>query len=178
MSTTETDPRYPIGKFVPQPNHSAAEIAACIEQIRLLPLKLEAAIAGLTDSQLDTPYREGGWTLRQVVHHVADSHMNAYIRIKWTITEATPTIKAYNEKLWAETPEVSLSPTISLALIQALHHKFTLLLESLQPEELQKEFVHPETQKRVAIHNMIALYAWHGAHHTAHITELRKKLNW
>jgi len=178
MSAPETDLRYPTGKFTPQPSHSAAEIAACIEQIRLLPLKLEEAIAGLTDIQLDTPYRDGGWTLRQVVHHVADSHMNAYIRVKWTVTEESPTIKAYNEKRWAETPEVSLPPIVSLSLIQALHHKFTLLLESLPHEELLKEFVHPETQKRVAIHNMIALYAWHGAHHTAHITELRKRMNW
>lgn len=138
MSTTETDPRYLIGKFTPQPSHTVSEIATCIEQIRLLPLKLEAAIAGLTDIQLDTPYRDGGWTIRQLIHHVADSHMNAYIRIKWTITEATPTIKAYNEKLWAETPEMSLPPSVSLTLIHALHHKFTLLLESLQPEELQK----------------------------------------
>jgi hypothetical protein len=174
----ETDLRYPIGKFTPQESHSAAEISACIEQIRLLPIKLEEAIAGLTDSQLDTPYREGGWTIRQVIHHMGDSHMNAYIRVKWTITEDSPTIKAYNEKRWAETPETSLPPTVSLSLIQALHHKFTLLLESLQHEQLLKEFVHPETQKRVAIHNMIALYAWHGAHHTAHITELRKRMNW
>lgn len=178
MNVPETDLRFPIGKFTPQPSHSAAEISACIEQIGLLPRKLEEAIAGLTDSQLDTAYRDGGWTLRQVVHHVADSHMNAYIRIKWTITEDSPTIKAYNEKLWAETPETSLSPLVSLSLIKALHHKFTLLLEKLEPEQLLKEFVHPETQKRMAIHNMIALYAWHGAHHTAHITGLRKQMNW
>lgn len=178
MSATETDLRYPIGKFTPQPTHTAAEISACIEQIRILPLKLEAAIAGLTDSQLDTPYRDGGWTVRQVVHHVADSHTNAYIRVKWTITEPSPTIKAYNEKLWAETPEISLPPAVSLSLIQALHHKLTLLLERLDHEQLLKEFVHPETQKRVALHNLIATYAWHGAHHTAHITELRKRMNW
>lgn len=174
----ETDPRYPIGKFTPQPIHSASEIIACIEQIRLQPHKLEQALAGLTDYQIDTPYREGGWTVRQVVHHVADSHMNAYIRIKWTITENSPVIKAYNEKLWAETPETSSSILVSLSLIQALHHKLTLLLEKLNSEQLVREFIHPETQKRVAIHNMIALYAWHGAHHTAHITELRKRMNW
>ncbi|KXK24448.1 MAG: metal-dependent hydrolase [Bacteroidetes bacterium OLB12] len=174
----ETDLRYPIGKFTAQESHTASEIAAHIEQIRMLPTKLEAAIAGLTDNQLDTPYREGGWTLRQVVHHVADSHMNAYIRIKWTITEDTPTIKTYLEKKWAETPDASLPPEVSLSLIKALHHKLTLLLERLSPTHLQQAFVHPETQKHVVLHNMIALYAWHGAHHTAHITELRKRMNW
>jgi hypothetical protein len=178
MSVPETDLRYPIGKYTAQPSHTKAETLAAIEEIRLLPLKLEAAVASLTDDQLDTPYREGGWTVRQVVHHVADSHMNAYIRVKWAITEGSPIIKAYNEKEWAETPETSLPPLVSLALIQALHHKFSLLLESLDHEQLLKEFIHPETQKRVAIHNLIGTYAWHGAHHTAHITELRKRMNW
>ncbi|MCW5911895.1 MAG: putative metal-dependent hydrolase [Cyclobacteriaceae bacterium] len=178
MSAGQTDLRYPIGKFTPQASHTSSEIATCLDQIRALPAKLEAAIAGLSDSQLDTPYREGGWTVRQVVHHVADSHMNAYIRIKWTITEDTPTIKSYFEKLWAETPETMLSPVVSLSLIRPLHHKFALLLEQLSADQLQKEFLHPETQKHVAIHNMIALYAWHGAHHTAHITQLRKRMNW
>ena len=178
MSTPSADLQYPIGKFISQPSHTPTEIDTAIEQIRLLPKHLETAIAGLTDSQLDTPYRDGGWTVRQVVHHVADSHMNAYIRIKWTITEDTPIIKAYYEKLWAETPETKLSPIVSLALLQALHHKFALLLSNLSQAHLAKEFIHPETQKRVAIHNMIGMYAWHGAHHTAHITELRKRMKW
>lgn len=178
MTETEKDPRYPIGKFIPQTEHTPSELQACISQIRNLPATLRNAVTGLDDNQLDTPYRQGGWTVRQVIHHVADSHMNAYIRIKWAITEDTPTIKAYFEKSWAETPETSISPDVSLNLLDALHLKFAILLERLSPEQLAKEFTHPETQKRVAVHNMIALYAWHGAHHTAHITELRKKMNW
>ncbi|MBX2898645.1 MAG: putative metal-dependent hydrolase [Cyclobacteriaceae bacterium] len=174
----EKDLQYPIGKFTPQPIHTAAELLACIEQMRVLPLQLAEAIQGLSDEQLDTPYREGGWTVRQVVHHVADSHMNAYIRVKWMLTENTPVIKAYFEKSWAETPETNLPPAVSLRLLEALHHKFTLLLERLDEEQILKEFIHPETQKRVALHNLVAMYAWHGAHHTAHITELRNRKQW
>jgi hypothetical protein len=178
MSNTATDPRYPIGKFTPQPSHNAAEISAAIKLIGELPQKLEVSVTGLTNTQLDTPYREGGWTVRQVIHHLADSHMNAYIRFKWTLTEDTPTIKAYNEKLWAETPDASLPVEISISVIKALHQKLTLLLEGLSQEQLLRSFIHPETQKHVALHNLIAMYAWHGAHHTAHITELRKRMNW
>ncbi|MBX2896158.1 MAG: putative metal-dependent hydrolase [Cyclobacteriaceae bacterium] len=178
MSLSETDLRYPIGKFTPQQSHTSAEISAAVNHIRELPQQLEAAVTGLTNIQLDTPYREGGWTVRQVVHHVADSHMNAYIRFKWTLTEDTPMIKAYNEKRWAETPDALLPVEISLSVIKALHQKLPLLLESLTEEQLLRAFIHPETQKQVVLHNMIAMYAWHGAHHTAHITELRKRMNW
>ncbi|MBX2916535.1 MAG: putative metal-dependent hydrolase [Cyclobacteriaceae bacterium] len=176
--STQTDLRYPIGKYTPQSSHTAAEISAAIKHISELPLKIETAVSDLTNTQLNTPYREGGWTVRQVVHHVADSHLNAYIRFKWTLTEDTPTIKAYNEKLWAETPDATLPVEVSISLIKALHQKLALLLDSLTPEQLLRSFIHPETQKQVALHNMIALYAWHGMHHTAHITELRKRMNW
>lgn len=172
------DLRYPIGKFSPQESHTAAELKAFIERIETLPIKLEAAIAGLSDLQIDTPYREGGWTVRQVVHHVADSHMNAYIRVKWMLTEETPLIKAYNEKLWAETSETKSSPELSLTLLKALHAKWTILLRGLTANQQQKQFIHPDTKKHVALHNLVAMYAWHGDHHVAHITELKKRQGW
>lgn len=170
--------RYPIGKFTPKDHYSTEDLQACIARIETLPARLEQAIRALDELQLDTPYREGGWTVRQVVHHVADSHMNAYIRFKWTLTENTPLIKAYNEKLWADTPETKSEPGLSIALIKALHAKWIVLLKTLQPTDLKKEFIHPETQKHVRLENVIGLYAWHGDHHLAHITELKKRSGW
>lgn len=172
------DLRYPIGKFVPGETHTKEEVAAFIQRIQSLPQKLEAAIAGLSNTQLDTPYRDGGWTIRQVVHHVADSHMNAYIRVKWMLTEETPVIKAYNEKLWAETGETTADPVLSISLIKALHAKWVALLNTLTPDQLQKQFIHPDTSKHVALHNLIGMYAWHGDHHLAHIVELKKRMHW
>ena len=172
------DPRYPIGKFEPKERYTPQEIEQNIERISALPSKLEAAVKGLTPAQLDTPYREGGWTVRQVVHHVPDSHMNAYVRIKWTLTEASPLIKAYDEKAWAETPETKAAPELSLALLKALHAKWVALLRGLAPNDLRKDFTHPETKQLVRIERLIALYAWHGEHHLAHITSLREKMGW
>ena len=170
--------RYPIGRFTAQQTHTNEEVDAFIQRIETLPEKLETAIQGLSDQQLDTPYREGGWTVRQVVHHVADSHMNAYIRVKWMLTEDTPVIKAYNEKLWAETGEVKATPELSILLIKALHAKWSTLLKSLDSVQLQKEFIHPDTKKNVSLHNLMGMYAWHGEHHLAHITELKKRMHW
>ncbi len=172
------DQRYPIGKFQPQESYSQADILSNIARIEALPAKLEAAIKGLSDQQLDTPYREGGWTVRQVLHHLPDSHMNAYIRIKWTITEPTPLIKAYDEKAWAETPETKLAPDISLAFLKALHVKMATLMRRLSPEDVKKEFTHPETKKNVPLDRLIATYAWHGEHHLAHITALKERMGW
>jgi hypothetical protein len=172
------DLRYPIGKFSAKENHTAEELKTFIQRIESLPSKLEAAIEGFSNQQLDTPYRDGGWSVRQVVHHVADSHMNAYIRVKWMLTEETPIIKAYNEKLWAETGETTSDPALSLLLIKALHTKWTTLLKSLSQNQLQKEFIHPDTKKNVALHNLIGMYAWHGDHHLAHIIELKKRQGW
>lgn len=172
------DLRYPIGKFNAQEHHSPSEIAAFLERIESLPAKLEQAIIGLTDHQLDTPYREGGWTLRQVVHHVADSHLNAYIRTKWILTEDSPLIKAYFEKLWAETPETKSEPSLSINLLKALHRKWVVLLRSLSPDHLNRELLHPETKKSIALHNLVAMYAWHGDHHLAHIVNLKKRNGW
>ena len=173
-----TDLRYPIGKFTPKDQYPPEEISTFVDRIESLPARLEAAVKNLTSAQLDTPYREGGWTVRQVVHHVADSHINSYIRVKWTLTEATPTIKAYDEKAWAETPDNQLDPLLSLQLLKALHAKWVALYRSLGAADLQKEFIHPETKKSVRLDRLAGLYAWHGDHHLAHITGLKERMGW
>ena len=178
MDMIDQDPRYPTGKFAPQEQYTAAEVLSNIDRIAALPARLEAALQGLSDTRLDTPYREGGWTLRQVVHHIADSHMNAYIRVKWTLTEDSPVIKAYDEKAWAETPEMREPPVVSLHLLKALHTRWVLLLKALTPEMLQRKFIHPETKKQAPLDRIIAMYAWHGEHHLGHITALKKKMGW
>jgi len=172
------DIRYPIGKFTPQESYTSDEISSFILRIEELPLKLESAIKNLSNHQLDTPYREGGWTVRQVVHHIADSHMNAYIRTKWTLTENEPIIKAYFEKLWAETGETQSPPEISLSFLKALHVKWVILLRSIPVDNLNRFFVHPDTKKQITIKTLMAMYAWHGEHHLAHITNLKKEKGW
>lgn len=172
------DLRYPIGKFSSQENYTSQDLIEFIQRIADLPAKLEGAINNLDEAQLDTPYRDGGWTVRQVIHHVADSHMNAYIRVKWALTEDTPLIKAYFEKGWAETPETKADPSLSLNLLKALHKKWVTLLKELTPTELKKAFTHPETKKLVTLETLMGMYAWHGDHHLAHITSLKKRMNW
>lgn len=161
--------RYPKGKFSPQPYYSEDEIRDLIQKIESLPARLESLTKTLTPKQLDTPYREGGWTGRQVLHHLPDSHMNAYIRFKWTLTEDTPLIKAYDEKAWATTPENALDPLLSINFLKALHVKWVALLKVLTPDHFAKAFVHPETKKQIRLDRMVALYAWHGDHHLGHI---------
>jgi hypothetical protein len=161
--------RYPIGKFTARDSYSTEELHHCIERIENLPREIEKVINSMTVKQLDTPYREGGWTARQVVHHMADSHMNAYIRFKWSITEPTPTIKAYDEKAWAETPETKLDPVISIEILKALHVKWSALLRRLSPADFQKEFMHPDTKKYMRLDRITAMYAWHGEHHFGHL---------
>jgi predicted tellurium resistance membrane protein TerC len=172
------DPSYPIGKFQPKEIYSVEDIQKLITKIQRLPARLEDAVRDLSNEQLDTPYREGGWTLRQVVHHVSDSHMNAYIRTKWALTENTPLIKAYDQKSWALTPETKMSVNGSLSLIKSLHSKWSNILRNLSPEELAKEYIHPETNKHVPLGQMIANYAWHGEHHLAHINSLKRRMEW
>jgi hypothetical protein len=167
--------RYPIGKFAPQETYSKAELDACINRIESLPSRIENLIRTFTSKQLDTAYRDGGWTARQVVHHLSDSHMNAYIRFKWTLTEDAPTIKAYNEKLWAETPETKLDPRLSLDILKALHPKWTALLKSLTGEDLKKEYIHPDTKKNNRLDRIVAMYAWHGDHHLGHLKIVAEK---
>jgi hypothetical protein len=161
--------QYPVGKFSPKELYSTEEIQSCIHSIEVVPLKIEEVFKKLSLAQLDTPYRPGGWTARQVLHHLPDSHMNAYIRFKWTLTEDTPTIKAYNEKAWAETYEIKEDPALSVTLLKALHPKWVTLLYSLQPEDLSKSFIHPESGKHFRLDRLIAMYAWHGEHHLGHL---------
>jgi hypothetical protein len=167
--------RYPIGKFAPQQAYTTQELDECILRIESLPSRLEQMIQNFTTNQLETQYRDGGWTARQVVHHVSDSHLNAYVRVKWTLTEETPAIKAYHEKLWAQTPEVKLDPALSLNLLRALHVKWVALLKSLSAEELQREYIHPDTRKNFKLATIVAMYAWHGEHHMGHLKIIADK---
>jgi DinB superfamily len=172
------DPRYPIGKFSFPTSTDEAQRKQFIEQIAQAPAALRAAVKGLNDKQIETPYRDGGWTVRQVVHHVPESHMNAYIRFKLALTEHEPTIKPYMEDLWAETEEVKTTPLkVSLVLLDSLHERWVRLLRSLKPEDWKRTFRHPELGT-ISLERNLALYSWHGRHHVAHITELRKRMGW
>lgn len=178
MTMTEEELRYPIGKFVAKENYTSDELREAIRKIETLPARLEEASRNLSDFQLDTPYRPDGWTLRQVLHHVPDSHSNAYIRFKWALTEDAPLIKAYNEKAWALTPETALSPKMSIDVLKALHIKWVTLMKSLSNEQLKRAYIHPDTGKLNRLDNMIAMYAWHGDHHLGHIESLKKRMGW
>ncbi len=172
------DPRYPIGRFHYAGPLTAPERAEAIGQIAGAPAVLRAAVTGLSDDQLDTPYREGGWTVRQVVHHVADSHLNSYVRFRLALTEDDPLIKPYDERKWAELSDASRGPVeVSLALLEALHTRWSSLLGSLGETAWMRTFRHPE-MGAVTLDRAAALYAWHGRHHTAHITALRQRMGW
>jgi uncharacterized damage-inducible protein DinB len=172
------DPRYPIGKFEMPKEITPALRQSAIGEIAETPAKIRIAVRGLTDAQLETPYRDGGWTVRQVVHHVPDSHMNAYIRLRFALTETAPTIKPYEEGAWANLEDAKNAPVdVSLNLLDALHERWVRLLRSLKPEDYARTLVHPEHGVRT-VDWLLFLYAWHGRHHTAHITELRKQKAW
>jgi hypothetical protein len=174
-----SDPRFPIGKFHYAGPASEDQRRKFISDIEQTPTSLRAAIKGLTPEQLDTPYREGGWTVRQVVHHVPDSHMNAYIRFKLALTEDEPTIKPYDEGRWAELPDNQSTPIeVSLALLESLHTRWVRLSRSFGEEDWKRTFKHPEKSSPVSLDMNLATYAWHGQHHVAHITELRKRMGW
>jgi hypothetical protein len=174
-----SDPRYPIGKFSFEGPLSEEQKNKFLDDIEQTPARLKAAVAGLSDAQLDTPYRDGGWTVRQVVHHVPDSHMNSYVRFKLALTEPEPTIRTYMENLWAELPEAKSAPIeLSLGLLESLHERWMLMLRAFAPADWKRTFRHPEIGL-VSLEKNLALYAWHGRHHVAHITELRnKKMGW
>jgi uncharacterized damage-inducible protein DinB len=172
------DPRFPIGKFHYEGAPSEDQRRKFIGEIEHTPTAIRTAVQGLSPEQLDTPYREGGWNMRQVVHHVPDSHMNAYIRFKLALTEDEPTIKPYAEDRWAELTDSKSTPIeVSLALLESLHARWVRLLRSLGQEDWKRTFKHPELGP-VSLEKNLAIYAWHGRHHTAHITELRKKMGW
>src|SRR5580704_7395271 len=167
--------RYPVGRFKFPDAVSPEERAKFMREIEETPARLKAAVAGLFDVQLDTPYRPGGWTVRQVVHHVPDSHMNSYIRFRWALTENNPAIKGYEEALWAELPDArSGAVEMSLGLLDALHVRWTFLLRSLSEQDFKRTFQHPELGS-LRLDQVLALYAWHGRHHVAHVTALRKR---
>jgi hypothetical protein len=172
------DLRYPIGKAQPRQSLTPEERPAMIEQIAGMPARLKAAVSGLNAAQLDTPYRPGGWTVRQVVHHYADSHMNSFVRFKLALTEDSPTIKPYNEKLWAETPDAKNPPIdLSLGLIEGLHARWVLLLRSMAPQDWARKMTHPE-RGVVTLDENLCIYSWHSLHHVAHITALREREGW
>ena len=171
------DLRYPIGRFTPPSSSDSDSRAGQIAILRMLPERLEAAVHGLSDQQLDTPYREGGWTVRQLVHHIADSHANAYVRYKLALTEDWPTIKPYDEAAWARLADSRLPIEGSLAMIAALHQRWVALLDSLSAADFQRGYNHPENGRQ-ELGTVLALYAWHSGHHTAHITRLRERQNW
>jgi uncharacterized damage-inducible protein DinB len=172
------DLRYPIGTFSFEGTLSNEERQAMIDQIAETPQKMRAAVDGLTDEQLNTPYRPDGWTVRQVVHHVPDSHLNSYVRFKLALTLEHPTIIAYDENVWANLDDARNAPIdISLDLLESLHRRWVLFLRSLKGEDFQRTFNHPEIGT-VSVDKNIALYAWHGRHHVAHITALCERNGW
>jgi uncharacterized damage-inducible protein DinB len=169
---------YPIGKFSFPESTTAEQRTAWIDEIALAPSKLRSGIQGLTPGQIETPYRPGGWTVRQVVHHVPESHSNSYIRFKLALTEDTPLIKPYDEALWAKLPDVASTPLeASLTLLEALHERWVQLLKQMTESDYMRSFRHPELGL-VRLDQNLALYAWHGKHHTAHITSLRDRMGW
>jgi DinB family protein len=172
------DPRYPIGRYTPDENPSAETRARHVAEIAALPSRIRKAVEGLSPQQLETTYRDGGWTLRQVVHHVADSHVNAYVRTKLALTENVPTIKPYDESAWARLKDSELTaPEVSLSMLDSVHLRWVNLLQSLKTEDFERKFNHPES----GLHNMdwlLGLYSWHGNHHLAHITTTRERMKW
>ena len=171
------DLRYPIGQFTPPPVASLQQLNSWIDSIESLPDRLRQVVTDLPDQLLDMPYRPGGWTVRQVVHHLPDSHLNSYIRFKWALTEDNPVIKAYDEVAWAELPEAKEAPVeVSLKLLESLHARWVLVLKELTPEQLARTFTHPATGTVLRLDQNIGVYAWHGEHHLAHITALLQRL--
>jgi hypothetical protein len=173
------DPRYPIGPFKFDGHANPQLREQWIAEIATAPGALRAAVTGLSPTQLDTPYREQGWTVRQVVHHLPDSHLNAYARIKLALTEDEPVIKPYDEARWAELPDVRATPVeTSLTLLECLHRRWVLLLRDLRPADFARRFRHPEQGRAIGLDEAVAMYAWHGRHHVTQITSLRSRMGW
>lgn len=171
------DIKYPIGTFQFNDEITSSVLNMWIDEIEDLPRLLRDAVKNLDNEQLDTPYRAGGWTVRQVIHHIADSHMNAYVRFKLALTEENPIIKPYDETKWAELSDYSLPIEPSLILLETLHRRWTYLLRSLTPADMEKTFIHPDSGE-VSVGKNIGIYAWHGKHHLAHITSLCNRQGW
>jgi hypothetical protein len=173
------DTRYPIGRFQSRTELTADERRALIDEIAATPAAMREAVRGLTDAQLDTQYREGGWTLRQVAHHLPDSHMNAYCRMKFALTESEPTIRPYDEDAWARLADTRETPVeVSVALLESLHARWVTLLRSLRDEDFRRTFRHPDHEGMQTVDWIVAFYSWHGRHHTTHITSARERHGW
>lgn len=173
-----TDPRYPVGKWDRRDTLTPGERAAMIAQVAEVPSRMRAAIAGLDDAQLDTPYRDGGWTVRQVVHHVPDSHLNSYTRFKLALTEEEPTIRPYDEAKWAALSDSRDTPIeTSLTMLSALHDRWTILLRAMSDDDFRRTLRHPDIGV-MSLDAMLSLYAWHGRHHVGHVTSLRERMGW
>ena len=173
-----SDPRYPVGPFEPRNTLTPGERRKLIGEIGATPQRMRDAVRGLSEEQLNTPYRDGGWMVRQVVHHVPDSHMNAFIRVKLALTEEEPVIRPYQQEKWAMLPDVKLTPIeTSLTLLDSLHERWMNLLTSMAPPDFQRKFTHPE-HGLMTLDWLVAMYAWHGRHHVGHITSLRERKRW
>ena len=172
------DLRFPVGRFAFQPAATPESRADAIAAIAATPAALRAAVEGLDDRRLDTPYRPGGWTVRQVVHHLPDSHLNAYTRFKLALTEHEPTIKPYDEAAWAALADSRLPIDPSLRLLDALHERWDALLRAMSASDFARRLVHPEREQPLSLDFMLQLYAWHGRHHVAHVTRLREREGW
>jgi hypothetical protein len=176
--TTTSDLSFPVGVFTAVLPATPQVRAAALEHIASLPSRMRAAVGGLSEAQLDTPYRPGGWSVRQLVHHVADSHMNAYIRFKLALAENTPTIKPYDQEVWAAMPDSRLPPEVSLAIIDGVHARWTELIRALSDEQFRRTFLHPELPEEQSLDRQVQHYGWHSRHHLTHITELRRRQGW
>ena len=173
------DLRYPIGKFSAPEEISIEMVRNAADQIASTAERLALAVKGMTEEQLNTPYRPEGWTERQVIHHMADSHMNAYIRFHWALTEDQPRIKAYAEKAWAELPyQNGVKIETSINLLESLHERWVILLNNMTDEEFDKIYIHPDGDKVYVLRKVALIYAWHGSHHIAHITALKERMGW
>ncbi len=176
-AASDTDLRYPVGRMTRVSAMSPEARRTAIGAMAATPAAIRKAVTGLTDEQLDTPYRPGGWTVRQVVHHVADSHMNAYIRIKFALTESDPTVKPYDEAAWARLEDCSLPVDSSLAIIEGVHARLDHLLRTTPVESFARTMQHPENGA-MTLDDVLSVYSWHGRHHTAHVTTLRDRMQW
>lgn len=179
MTDTLEHLKYPIGKYIAPTNYDAVEVQKSIQYLEEFPTLLRTAVNHFTTEQLNTPYREGGWTVKQVLHHIPDSHINAYIRFKLGLTENNPVIKPYLEAEWANLYDSKVTDiSVSLTLTEAIHHRFTNLLKGMSEADFKRTVVHPQYQKTFTLWDYLALYHWHSKHHLAHITELSKRMNW
>ncbi len=170
--------KFPIGEFSPLENYTMEQIDSYIKDIEALPLRLRKEVENLSDDRLDTPYRPDGWTIRQVVHHIPDSHMNAFIRFKLTLTEDNPVIRPYYEDRWANLSDAKMPAEVSLNLTEAVHKRWVNILENMSLEDFEKKYMHPEYKKTFSLNEALHLYSWHCKHHLAHITELKKRMGW